>query len=275
MLHQSLAPEEALDENTVLYQDGDEDWSLSDTSKPDASDSIIKLPESIRLAKSKANVRFDFASPSGLEGGNVVPASQLLRFSNKEALARGTVIHGLFEEIEWIEKIPTDLDLLKIAKRLGDEILDAHSQVTDFRRMLERKEIANVLMPAYYLSPNEESVIESLPDSFNVETAQLEVHNERTFIVSDSGQMLGGTIDRLVLIYCGDQLLSADIVDFKTDRLDTADPDALEKRAKHYQPQIQAYRRAVSSIFNLELQHICARLLFVDAGLCYSFSPQA
>ncbi len=275
LLHQSLAPEEALEESTVLYQDGDEDWSLSQASKPDESDSVIKLPTSIRLAKSKTNVRFDFASPSGLEGGNVVPASQLLRFSNKEALARGTVIHGLFEEVKWIEKVPTDLELLEIAKRLGDGILDAHSQVTEFRRMLEREEIASVLTPAYYLRPNEESVIESLPDSFNLETARIEVHNERTFIVSDSGQMLAGTIDRLVLIYGGDQLLSADIVDFKTDRLDIADPNALQERAKHYQPQIEAYRRAVSSIFDLDLQHICARLLFVDAGLCYSFSPQA
>ena len=156
----------------------------------------------------------------------------------------------------------------------GEGVVDAHSQVTDFRRMLEREEIVNVLKPDYYLRPYDESVIVSLPDAFNLESARLEVHNERTFVVSDSGQMLSGTIDRLVLIYGGDQLLAADIVDFKTDRLDLADPNAIEDRANHYQPQIAAYRRAVSSIFNLELHHICARLLFVDAGLCYSFSPQ-
>ena len=118
LLHQGLAPDEALDENTILYQDGDEDWSLSHASEPDKTDTI-QLPRSIKLAPSKTNVRFDFASPSGLEGGNVVPASQLLRFSNKAALARGTVIHGLFEEVDWIENVPKDLELLEIAKRLG------------------------------------------------------------------------------------------------------------------------------------------------------------
>ena len=47
---------------------------------------------------------------------------------------------------------------------------------------------------------------------------RLEVHNERRFAVRDDHRMLSGTIDRLVLIYDGDQLWGADVIDLQNRR---------------------------------------------------------
>lgn len=279
LLQVALAPEEKLEPESVLFQYGDEEWFLSEKKSARADNERISLTAEIQLASAKSSTRFDFKSPSGLEGGNQVAASQLLQLSNRQALERGTVIHALFEQVTWINQIPTDRELLRVANRVSDGHVAAHSQdaqsqVSEFRRMLDREQTVKVLTPEYYLEPFDENVIEAIPDEFNAGHARLEVHNERSFVVPDSNSMLSGTIDRLVLIFNDQQLMAADIVDFKTDRLDFENPLEIEKRAKHYQPQIEAYRRAVASIFQLDLERICGRLLFVGGGVVYGFSPK-
>ena len=73
-------------------------------------------------------------------------------------------------------------------------------------------------------------------------------------------------IDRLVEIYQADQLIAADIVDFKTDRIDSQAPDALKTKVEHYRPQIEAYRKAVAQMAGLDESAVSARLLFVGSG---------
>lgn len=275
LLNVALAPEEKLEPETVLYQYGDEEWFESEPRKKSKVDVRVTLPDTIELQQPKSRTRFDFKSPSTLEGGNQVSASQLLQFSNRKALDRGTIIHGLFEEIIWIDQVPADKQLLETANRLSEGHADPQFQVTDFRRMLDREETVKVLSPDYYLQPFDETVIEAIPDEFNISQARLEVHNERSFVIPDETTMLSGTIDRLVLIYNDNQLLAADIVDFKTDKLNFEDASEIQKRADHYRPQIEAYRRAVQSIFGLEMERICGRLVFVGGGVVYGFSPQS
>ncbi|MDB4670487.1 PD-(D/E)XK nuclease family protein, partial [Pirellulaceae bacterium] len=197
---------------------------------------------------------------------------QLLRMSNRKALARGTVIHGLFEQVEWVDSIPDRSILLGIAEQLCDPKVDPIQEVTEFEKMLQRSETARILDRKYYLQPFEESIIEALPDEFNAKEARLEVHNERSFVVPDSGRMLSGTVDRLVLIFGKQGLLAADIIDFKTDRLEKGE-QALAERVAYYLPQIEAYRRAIHSLFRLPMERIAARLLFVDGGTQWAF-PQ-
>jgi ATP-dependent exoDNAse (exonuclease V) beta subunit len=57
--------------------------------------------------------------------------------------------------------------------------------------------------------------------------------------------------------------VAADVVDFKTDDLDTGDHEALQKRVEVYKPQIQSYRDAVAAVYGLRPDDISARLMFV------------
>ena len=274
LLTAALAPEEKLESEKILYQHGGEEWFRSGH-QPARSERLQQtLAAELPLAPASSATRFDFRSPSNLEGGNIVDAERLLQLPNREALERGTIIHGLFEEVRWIDDIPGDEQLFSRARQLSGGRVDPAAQVDDFRQMLAAEATARVLSPEYYLEPVDETVMEMIPDEFQAGRARLEVHNERSFVVPDSSGMLSGTIDRLVLICQGDRLLAADIVDFKTDRMDFQDPAAIAQRTAHYRPQIEAYRRAVSSMFRLPVERISGRLVFVVAGVVCGFSPR-
>lgn len=273
LLSVALAPGQPLDPETTLYEDGKPDWYQETRVKDSDRNDRFALPRQIPVRMSPDALALDFRSPSTLEGGTRVNAAGLLQPINHQALQRGTVIHGLFEMLTWIDAIPADAELLVQANRLSAGHVDSQKMVQQFRQMLDCEAVAKVLAPEYYLEPFDESVIAAIPDDFHHGNATLEVHNERTFVVADSGSMLSGTIDRLVLIFSRNRLVAADIVDFKTDRIDPDDTMAVRDRVEHYRPQIEAYQRAVGSIFGLDPERISARLVFVDAGLVQGFRP--
>jgi ATP-dependent helicase/nuclease subunit A len=69
----------------------------------------------------------------------------------------------------------------------------------------------------------------------------------------------------VTLFYRGDKLLAADILDFKTDAVETA--AQIAERASYYRPQLQAYRQAAAALTGLASDRISARLLFVEPGV--------
>ena len=88
------------------------------------------------------------------------------------------------------------------------------------------------------------------------------VLRERPFAVRLDSGLLTGTIDRLVITREGERATAAEIIDYKTDRVE--DVEAL---AEHYRPQVEAYRKAVSVMYDLPAEKITARLLFLSVGL--------
>ena len=99
------------------------------------------------------------------------------------------------------------------------------------------------------------------------EPTRLEVYNERRIALLDGDSILTGNIDRLVLMFHGDKIVAADLIDFKTDRIETEQAKAVEAKVDFYLPQLAAYRRAVSKMLRLEESRISARLLFVGPDL--------
>ena len=91
------------------------------------------------------------------------------------------------------------------------------------------------------------------------------VENERAFAVCHENQLLNGSIDRIVWLYSGEQLVAADIIDFKTDRVKS--DSELAAKVALYSPQLQAYRDAVCRMSGLASESVLARLLFVGTGM--------
>lgn len=91
--------------------------------------------------------------------------------------------------------------------------------------------------------------------------ASLIVKREQRFAVRLDEGLLTGAIDRLVITCDGDRATAAEIIDYKTDRVDDA-----EALAEYYRPQIQAYRTAVSVMYGLPVEAITARLLLLNTG---------
>lgn len=252
----------------ALYRHGNPQWAAAADPPEPAPLGPPALPARIRLAPMKEGRRagLERSAPSSLEGGQKVRLGSILRLDNAAALARGTMIHAWFEQIAWLDDgLPSPETLKKIAAGFEGSGLNIDDTLRQFHRMLQTPEIAEALSRQAYdqqagafLSPH---VRQSLHDP------RLEVHNERRFAVRDEHRMLSGTIDRLVLIYDGDQIVGADVIDFKTDAVSPDDLETLNATVEHYRPQQEAYRSAVAKMFQLQPEQISARLLLLAAGV--------
>ncbi|MEM7456179.1 MAG: UvrD-helicase domain-containing protein [Planctomycetota bacterium] len=261
----------------ILFTRGNEHWfkSPSFTDKPqEVKDERLLsyyLPEDARIDETavstgqRSNRGIPRTSPSRLVGGNKVPVSSIFHSeSEKQAMERGTLIHGCFELINWLDDgMPShesiDGKLLELDPSLSEE--RRKEIAAEFHAMLERPETSALLDRQKYLS---DSLAGFMPENEIVMDAyRVEADNERPFAVTIDGAMLQGFIDRLVLVYEADKLVAADIIDFKTDAVDGK---TIAAKTKHYTPQLSAYRRAVSSITGLPLSSIGCQLAFVESG---------
>jgi ATP-dependent exoDNAse (exonuclease V) beta subunit len=234
-------------------------------------------PPKIQLAPPlKSRTRhLERTSPSALEGGPKFRAARLLEASPGEAFALGTLLHAWLAEIEWLDAgPPTDKRLREIAARLRQQIgpladnLDL--PIANFRRWLTAAPIASVLSRSFYDNPKNLGLPALKSAAWKPGEIQLEVLREHPFAIKDGDQLLTGAIDRLVLIRRQEQILAADLLDFKTDEFPASDASALAARTAFYQPQLEAYRRAVARLFGTEPDRIAARLNFLHAGVTAS-----
>ena len=85
------------------------------------------------------------------------------------------------------------------------------------------------------------------------------------FVARDREGILQGVADRVVRIPDpeGERL---QVTDWKTDRIPAEDAGALEERAAHYRPQIQAYCRALAHLEGVEDERVEGVLAFLAAG---------
>ena len=102
------------------------------------------------------------------------------------------------------------------------------------------------------------------------QTDEIRVYNELPVTAVISGQLIRGYVDRIVLGILDGSVVSADIVDFKTDNLGKQNED-LSAKVKHYEPQLMAYRETISQMFKIPIETVSARLLFVSANEHHAF----
>jgi len=229
-------------------------------------------PLALRLAPPSDRPRrgLDRRSPSQLEGGPRVDLALRMR-TDRAALDRGTLLHGWFEQIEWLDDgEPDEATLRRVAERLGHAPAAIETHLAAFRTALAQPAVGAVLRRSAYEGPDAKgpaSVAGSTVAGGRVARPAWRVWRERTFAVRDEEAILGGSIDRLVVLFDGPRAIGADVLDFKTDAIAPDDPAALSARTEVYRPQLAAYRRAVAGMFALEPAQISARLVFVAPGV--------
>jgi ATP-dependent exoDNAse (exonuclease V) beta subunit len=246
----------------VLHESGDGAWAdTGGPSAPRAKPEAVEKPLRIEFAPASKQPRrgLDRRSPSQLEGGPRVDLASRIGLDTADALMRGTVIHAWFEQIRWLDKDgePTDETLWRIARRHTGDDVGIRRWIDDFRTALGRSVIRDILSRSAY-----DGTIGQPGDPYR----------ERPFAVREGNTIVSGTIDRLVVCSEGSTPVAADILDFKTDRVSADDSGAIARRVEFYRPQMQAYARAVASMFGLESDRVAARLVFVEAGVVQNLS---
>jgi ATP-dependent exoDNAse (exonuclease V) beta subunit len=273
LLRSALTNGKRTDPAMVLYEHGDARWFTK--AKLRAATGAAppverEQPLAIQLAKSppQSSRGLDRRTPSQLEGGPLVDLARQLRLDGSPRLDRGTLLHAWFQQIEWLaDGQPAEDVLRRIAARPEFNGLDAEELLKEFYAALKNPIVRGVLCHSTYERPCGAATACAIHAKSSGKLWRWQVWRERPFAIRDGDAILSGKIDRLVALYDGSELVAADVVDYKTDKLPADDPQAADVRAEVYRPQLDAYRRAASKLCRLAPERVSARLLFVEPGL--------
>jgi len=246
-------------EGKVLFEVGSPEW-WKDPSLPSSIRGEVGHREQLRgrvrrtipMAALPRRRLLPLRSPSELEGEGRVHLERLLLFGvgqEEGALRRGTLIHAWMAEIEWLEStgIPSHERLRAIAAEESPELGEATREIVAFEGWLAHPEIQRLLSR----------------DAFPSGT---EVERERPFLARDGERILRGIADRILRIPDpeGERLL---VLDWKSDRVDPADPESLAAKLAFYAPQVRAYMRGLSASEGIPLARVEGVLVFLGAGI--------
>jgi ATP-dependent exoDNAse (exonuclease V) beta subunit len=94
---------------------------------------------------------------------------------------------------------------------------------------------------------------------------EIDVENERRFAVRWKGELLHGSMDRLVIRRLRNDVVGLEIIDFKSDRPmdEESNADFLAERTRIYTPQLEAYRQGAAKLYP-NARDIVAKLVFVS-----------
>jgi len=194
------------------------------------------VPEVVHVA-CEERLRPTRRTPSGSET-SIVTAQQLFSRQGRAARSRGTLVHALFEQIEWLDEMTEpELAQLWAAVPCADEGARA-SALEEVRQCL---------------------VVPTVHQILSRPSPKAECWREKRFEILLNGEWLSGTFDR-VMVEPG----SATILDFKTDKLET--DEAFFERVEGYRPQLLTYREVLARMTGLPASAIRCCLLFTKRG---------
>ncbi len=278
LLRIALGGNTSAPQESVLFSQGDPQWharcaspdpSTPQPRSPGAVDD--DKPRKIQLAASDGPARrgCERIRPSGLAGDFPVRIEDVMSsHSDSAARLQGRLMHKWFEQITWIEDpLPDDQHLQRVACEIlssaGATRLNLARSIQQFRDLLAAPGIRAMLSRTRYSNPQANEFPAAVTGQLNGGGLVAKVHNERGFAFCEQDQLVQGFIDRLVLLYRGDQVVAAEILDYKTDFWDQNRPETLVSKTTFYAPQIQAYRLAVARLTGLALDRIAAKLVFL------------
>lgn len=177
-------------------------------------------------------------TPSGSEI-TTVNAAQLFSRKGGEAREFGTLVHALFEEIEWADSV----DLAEIGARWQTRLPGS----TTLGNALDQ--VRGVLE------------VPILHAALSRPCHQAEAWRERNFEILLGEEWLSGTFDRVVVERdASGRATAATILDFKTDRVATE--EEIDAAVEKYRPQLETYREVLRRMTGLAGSAVRCRLLF-------------
>ena len=258
----------------TLHERGDPKWYEGESAAAETADphqlGTFYLPGKVQLKP--ASVSKEVTSQRGLpkilpslvsEGDQVDLSQAFQSWGNLASQERGRILHGCFEKLIWAdENLPTSDQLESFLRSLAPTVGDFQPYIDDFYGLLDKPKIKNLFSRRGY-----ETTYMGLAmvddDQVAIEPNRVEVRTERRFAVATEAGFLQGVIDRMVLIYRGDQLIGADIIDLKTEHFNSS---KLHDHINRHRPQLQAYRTAAATFLRLPVERISTRLVFIESG---------
>ncbi len=220
----------------LLWSTGDANWHQHfKAPTPKSPEKTIAL-EQVAANFAPSHPRLQLSRPSS---GKAFKQSAQQAFDLSENAAKfGSEVHDAFERIEWLDTIS------------AGEPLDTDSPLD------ESAQGVTTLLQACFADPT----IQAL---FTRPQTPSTVWRERAFTYVEGDQFHNGIFDRVVLHHnASGQVLRAEIIDYKTDRIHKSNTQ--QQATENHRPQLEAYRTALSKIIGLQEDAITLKLLFTD-----------
>ncbi len=241
--------------NQILYEHGEKNWFsrqtfLAESARETAEPTRIHVK--LRPEDKPRGKHLKRQTPSDLEGGVSVHLGDRFHKDSILSRTRRALWHAWLEQVDWLDDptfhLPSDEELKKLAGQFLHPRLKLDEEITRFHQALDQPAIRETLSRKQY-GPLEPELFHDHPIA----------HREHQVLMY-------GNIDRLVILKQDGQVVGADVLDFKTDRIPHSDPTALNQLGRYYEPQLAAYCRAVKDAFDLTQKAVSARILFLEAG---------
>ena len=251
------------------WETGDANWHQQ-TEPTESTDDLVQLigdnpfdaysySSEIKLKGDAGDRLLPFNSPSRKEGTDLLELGYLLHSQgNQAAMSFGTLIHACFELVEWIEDgIGTNAQIsAELVRQFAGDAIDAESTVQAFLKYIEQPNTRKFLTKEWF----SENIVLGPGDSFGGFDL-LDVENERNFAIKQSGEILQGSIDRLVVRSDGGDPVGAAVIDFKTDEINS--DSEMNQKIDFYRPQLEGYRGAAARFLGIEPAMVRAFLIFL------------
>jgi ATP-dependent exoDNAse (exonuclease V) beta subunit len=257
-------------EEQVIYSLGDPDW-WQELTVPAATEAAVSMPRiAIQLQPGTEGGFRRFRrsqKPSAAGETRNVLLENALQTNVSVGAIIGTLVHRWFEEVEWLEDFQFDADALNaisLQTLTVDEMANIHlgEWLEEMQRMLGLSSVREALTSSRYASWK------------SIGVDRIQVCNERRMLELQDGVLIRGTIDRLVLGWKEGRVIRAEVIDYKTDRIDDAvSVEAWESdRVAHHGPQLESYRALLSKQYGLAEDQIELWLVLLSSDSLVSCS---
>ncbi|HOK03714.1 MAG TPA: UvrD-helicase domain-containing protein [Victivallales bacterium] len=236
------------DENTfqLLYEEGNEDWfnCLEKEENFIADEKEEKEIHPIELFSTEPEA----LTPSAIKTESYLSVNKIFSESAEEALEIGTIIHYLFEQIEWIDNENVENIIMRCKPK--------------FKKIISNENVINKAIELFKKAINACEIRNEL--SFPA-GKKCKLWREKAFSIIINNKLVNGQFDRVTIIE--DEFGNAEdaiILDYKSDEisLESEIPLAVE----HHYAQLDLYRKALSRLIDLPEEKIHAKIAFISIG---------
>ncbi|MEX2672758.1 MAG: UvrD-helicase domain-containing protein [Phycisphaeraceae bacterium] len=261
ILRQALQNNAPAEPNTLYHEAGSPPPPPSNNQSPIVNTqspiSPSPSPASLLASSKHRNRTLPRRSPSSMHDDRTVDLASVLRLDSGRSLNLGSAIHALCEHVHWHDEDgPPDRATLRSTLTPFD-LRNPDGVVDNFLKMIAEPAIAAALSRTAY--PAEADIV---------------VKREHPFALRLNDTLVTGLFDRLVLIRdAAGRTTHAEVLDYKTDRVDADDAAALDQLINRYRPQLDTYRDAAARLYNISRSQVTTKLLLMSPAKVITLTP--
>ncbi|MEM9347849.1 MAG: UvrD-helicase domain-containing protein [Planctomycetota bacterium] len=243
ILRQALREDggEGFEGDECLFESGSADWVGADRSPPPATQILLRPPEPIKLVSKPGHAARTWvkASPSEMHNQSRISADELLSIAPSGGQHYGSVVHAMFEQVGFIDEGLPEAEALRAAgESVGRSTIDLEETARSVLKSLGHPNTIALLRRG------------------GADT----LWRERRFMARLEDRLITGTFDRVHLWHERNKTVRAVLIDYKTDRVDD---DSIDSAVERYADQLRLYRRALSTLIDIDQAAIETKLLFI------------